>query len=65
MMWLIVSFEHNAFWAPNWNGYTREISKAGRYSEDEARQICQRANIVRPPDSPHEVMVPAPESIKT
>lgn len=33
--------EHVTWWKPNSCGYTICIDKAGRYSEDEARSICQ------------------------
>lgn len=33
--------EHITWWNPDSKGYTICIDKAGRYSEDEARSICQ------------------------
>lgn len=62
--WLIVSWEHNAFWRPAERGYTKRVEEAGRYSLVDAAEICARANIVRPPDSPNVVMVVAPEFVK-
>lgn len=35
------SHEHVTWWKPESRGYTFCIDKAGRYSEDEARSICQ------------------------
>lgn len=35
------SHEHVTWWKPDSCGYTICIDKAGRYSEDEARSICQ------------------------
>lgn len=40
----IWSFEHNAWWKPNWNGYTERIEEAGIYGEEEAKAICDDAN---------------------
>lgn len=60
--WLIVSWEHNAFWRPFERGYTKRVEEAGRYSFLRACEIVARANIARQPDSPHEVMVLAPET---
>jgi len=54
--WLIVSFEHNAFWKPGY-GYTKSLDEAGRYTFNEAKQICEQANMAQPADDPHEVMV--------
>lgn len=39
MKYLIWSFEHDAWWAPDRRGYTEDIEKAGRYSKDEAGEI--------------------------
>lgn len=62
--WLIVSWEHNAFWKPGRLGYTKVISEAGRYSCTQAKQIVEQANIAQPHDDPHEVMVVAPEFLE-
>ena len=37
----IKSHEHVCWWKPESCGYTICIDKAGRYSEEEARSICQ------------------------
>lgn len=47
---LIESLEHNRgdgviiWWGPHQRGYTTSLSRAGRYSEEEARAICKEAN---------------------
>jgi hypothetical protein len=51
---LIWSIEHDAWWAPHRIGYTRELAEAGHYSEQEAREIVSRANIV----AFHECAIP-------
>ena len=38
-MYLIWSFEHNAWWGPNERGYTTTISEAGRYTAGGAISI--------------------------
>lgn len=40
----IWSFEHDMWWKPNRRGYTQNIGKAGIYSAEEARAICDDAN---------------------
>lgn len=70
--WVIWSNEHTAFWRPNHRGYCSFIVDAGRYSFEEAFEICQGANY--PSDDNgypieknrivlHEVMCPSPEMI--
>jgi hypothetical protein len=44
-LFLVWSIEHDAWWAPNRIGYTRELHEAGRYPEAEAAEIVTRANI--------------------
>lgn len=43
MKWLIWSNEHRAYWKPNMCGYTTFASAAGRYTEEEAIEICRDA----------------------
>lgn len=43
--WLIWSIEHNAWWAPNEQGYTPYRSMAGKYSTEDASRIVKSANI--------------------
>jgi hypothetical protein len=43
-LWLIWSYENNAWWGPNKCGYTKEWQQAGRYRYGEAVQICDNAN---------------------
>ena len=58
-LFLIYSFEHRAWWAPNKNGYTDQRIAAGRYTFDEAVEICNRANRhCRVINRPEEAMVP-------
>jgi hypothetical protein len=38
-MYLIWSYEHNAWWKPNQRGYTKNIAEAGRYTLAEAGEI--------------------------
>lgn len=38
--------EHVTWWKPDSRGYTICIDKAGRYSEDEARSICQHGSCI-------------------
>lgn len=62
---MVYSHEHEAFWAPNGQGYTRAITDAGLYSQLAAHEIVTRALIGWNPQAdgtdllPHEVMVPA------
>lgn len=66
--WLIWSNEHRAWWGWNGNGYVRSMDKAGRYSFEEANQICKSANCWIGRDGvPQETMVPVeslPEPMK-
>jgi hypothetical protein len=39
MRYLIWSFEHGRWWNPNHSGYTSDITKAGRYSAQQAGAI--------------------------
>jgi len=57
--WLIYSNEHGAWWKPDSRGYTRSIDEAGRYTEEEARDICNEAGLNNE-GIPQEVMVEAP-----
>jgi hypothetical protein len=41
--YLVWSHEHSAWWRPAWGGYTPNVAHAGRYSYEEAIQICQQA----------------------
>jgi hypothetical protein len=43
-MYLIWSFEHNAWWNPAWRGYTQDVNEAGLYDKEEAEKICENAN---------------------
>ena len=52
---LIWSFEHDAWWAPNRQGYVRDSACAGVYGFVEAAVICANANL----SCINEAMVPA------
>jgi hypothetical protein len=56
--WLIWSDEHGAWWRPLKRGYTRNLDEAGRYSFEEATEICENAN--RYGDRILETMFPCP-----
>jgi len=67
--WLIWSNEHELWWSPDSKGYTPHIKEAGRYSLDEALDICQDKLYRRKlhnigTEIPAEVMVPSPELIE-
>ena len=65
LLWLIVSWEQGAFWRPQGAGYTMLVEEAGRYTEAEARDICEQANQFHDdPRRPNEVMVLAPEALR-
>jgi hypothetical protein len=54
--WLIWSREHGAWWCPESSGYTRNLDQAGRYSLEQATEICEHAN--RYSDRIQETMFP-------
>ena len=58
---LIWSFEHMGWWRPARYGYTTDIAEAGLYDLEEAKAICQRANVVMENGIPNEAMVPEPD----
>lgn len=43
--WVIWSFEHRAWWRGGMSGYTGELMTAGVYDFEDAKAICERANI--------------------
>lgn len=56
--WLIWSVEHSAWWAPDSRGYIRDRKYAGKYSFEEAAEICEGANRHLKSDfPPNETMV--------
>lgn len=58
-LFLIYSFEHRAWWAPDRNGYVDRRIAAGRYTFEEAVSICKQANRHgRVINRPEEAMVP-------
>ncbi|MCR4297541.1 MAG: hypothetical protein NUV75_02125 [Gallionella sp.] len=55
--WLIWSNEHNAWWGPGCCGYPSDIASAGRYTLEQAINICtQRSWMLG--HVPPETMVP-------
>jgi len=52
--YLVWSIEHDAWWRPAHQGYTRDVRVAGRYSADDAYDIVKNANVV----SFEECMIP-------
>lgn len=57
---LIWSNEHERWWMPNGNGYTKDKREAGLYSLGQALEILDKANWDRSPEAkPNETLVPA------
>ena len=54
-VYVIWSFEHDAWWRPDGYGYTPRLDEAGRYDERTARDIISEANRYDP--IPHEMAV--------
>lgn len=44
MPFLIWSIEHNAWWGPGYQGYTRTLLSAGLYSDVDSQRIVEQAN---------------------
>lgn len=55
-VFLIWSFEHNAWWGVGECGYVAIVEHAGRYTLERAVEICQAANIAEI----DEAIVPLP-----
>lgn len=55
-VWLVWSIEHDAWWGPNYRGYKKARSSAGRYTYEEATAIVRSANQFTG-DAPNEGMV--------
>ena len=43
MMYLVWSNEHRRWWGPGSCGYVKRVSDAGRYSRENAIEICRNA----------------------
>lgn len=56
-VYVIWSFEHDAWWRPARCGYTPDLAEAGRYSEHDAFGIVAEANRYTP--IPHEMAIEA------
>jgi hypothetical protein len=41
--YLIWSTEHDGWWGPGGLGYVRHVGEAGRYTREEALEICRNA----------------------
>lgn len=57
----IWSFEHDAWWAPNENGYVEDFHAAGKYPLDRAVEIVKSANYSFNhgyAEMPNEAMIP-------
>lgn len=56
---LLWSNEHQAWWKPNSNGYTKSRKAAGQYSVEEAFEIVKKEIRLQPDkDVPYETLVP-------
>jgi len=44
-LYLVWSHEHSAWWRRGGAGYTKRVSEAGRYSRNDAMQVCLQASI--------------------
>ena len=58
--WLVYSREHNAWWAPDGPGYRIATEEAGRFTREEANDICDRASVLGLGVLPPEIMVYSP-----
>jgi hypothetical protein len=56
--WLIWSNEHEQWWEPACHGYTPSRADAGRYTLNEATEICVAANRYQKDGKPLETMLP-------
>lgn len=54
MLYRIWSNEHNAWWAPNSNGYTSVLEAAGWYDAEDTLNILTRSAMGSPPGRPKE-----------
>lgn len=60
--WLVWSNEHAAWWGPNHSQYYWSIEAAGRYTLEEALEICQSRGVKRGDGiNPPELIQPSPE----
>jgi hypothetical protein len=54
--YVVWSIEHDAWWRPAREGYTRFVEEAGVYSADDSADIVSKANY--PPGTFHECRIP-------
>ena len=57
-LWLVWSYEHDAWWRPNACGYTPHLYEAGLYSEEKALEIEREANRYTKPGKLNERAIP-------
>ncbi len=66
--WLVWSNEHRLWWCADRRGYTRFIENAGRYTLEEATQICATRPETFTDDQPNPIpcmcIHPSPELIE-
>lgn len=61
-MWLVWSNEHAAWWSPQSAGYCWDINAAGRYTIEDALEICKARGVKRGDGiNPPELIQPSPE----
>lgn len=69
--WVIWSYEHDSWWAPNSCGYRTSLLLAGVYTEAEAKKIEASANQYpnlwlvtnTNPEGKHEIAMPLEEAV--
>jgi len=59
---LIWSFEHDAWWAPDWDGYTKDVNKAGKYLYASCIKILNGGNMEK--NKINEAIVPLTKYLK-
>lgn len=55
--YFIWSYEHDAWWRPDFCGYSKDINEAGYYSFKDVAAICKSANLNNEEINPNEVMI--------
>lgn len=57
--WLVWSHKHNAWWLASRYGYTPYLDEAGRFTDEESREIAAKASLGRLGNGlPYSVRVP-------
>lgn len=58
--WLVWSHKHNAWWRQSQYGYTTYLDEAGRFTDEQSRDIAEKASLGRLGNGlPYSVRVPA------